>query len=385
MRTMKSSRIEKLLSSKLFLIYIFATIFFPLGIYTLLSGPSKWVIELALKNAWSENTEKLMQKLVILILIIVTLLLTFAFKKYILKGSAILRNLTIAILSIIFIISIYLFSFKPDVFIKLSGGSNDNLSESTVNESGQSIEFVLGSYPDLKELRRLKAVGYVGVVSLLSELVVPAEPRLIHEETENAKEVGIPLIRIPMLPFVSENNESITKIQTLAKTGHGKYFVHCYLGRDRVNVFRKIVKDLGIKSQSLQGEFQRHIEDLPSFERGNYTKLSPEVYLIPFPTDEEFFGYIVNGQFSTLISLLNPKNPEDTTWLAKEKKMLSRYGVKFVNIPILNVNDQKGLTNLADSLAILKKPLVIHKFNSNDPLYNVIIEKLCANSKKQNK
>jgi protein tyrosine phosphatase (PTP) superfamily phosphohydrolase (DUF442 family) len=374
---MKKKWLKSPLYRWLLLLYIFITVFFPLGFYTLLAGPSKWVIEAALKNSWSEYNEKLMQRLVILGLVVISLTLALLFRKFFLsKVSSFLRYVFISLLSVIFLISVYLFSFQPEVFIQLSGVKGNSEMQSSISESGQNIEFITGAYPDLKELKRLKKAGYTAVVSLLNELVMPAEPNLISEEAVNVKKVGIKLIRIPMLPWVSGNNESITLIQKLVKEGHGKYYVHCYLGRDRVNVFRKIVRDMGARSQSLQNERLRHIEDLPRFERGAYTKLAKDVYLTPFPTDDEFFGYIVNGQIATVVSLFDPKNPEDTTWISKEKNILLRYGVKYINLPVADDKDLKGIQQLCDKYATFKRPLVIHKYASDDPIYKVLIQKL---------
>lgn len=367
----------------LLLFYFFCTVSFPLGFYSLLAGPSKWVIELALKNSWSEYNEKLVQKAVILGLIVLSLFLAVLLRRLFLsQRSVLVRYFSLAFFMAVFLTSIYLFTFKPDVFISLSGKDPVNAVQTTVNDSGNNIEFVLGSYPDFNKIKRLKEAGYTAVVSLLDELVVPAEPNLIREENENVKKAGIELIRIPMLPWVSGNNESISKIQKLAKEGHGKYFVHCYLGRDRVNIFRKIVRDLGINSQSLNGDITRHIEDLQTFERGPYTKLSKDVYLTPFPTDDEFFGYIVNGQFASVVSLLDPKNPEDTIWVSKEKKIMARYGVRYINLPISSDKDVQAIRMLIDSFPKIKKPLIIHKYSSSDPLYKVIVQKLGTMNKK---
>jgi len=359
------------------LIFFFVIVIFPLGFYTLLVGPSKWVVEIALRYSWSEYHEKIVQRFVILGLVVLSLVLAWLLRKLFLSTKpASVKYSIVSVLVVTFIVSIYLFSFRPDAFIKMSGTSMINPIQSTVSDSGSDIEFVLGAYPDMKELRRLKQAGYTAVVSLLSNMVVPAEPHLIREERENADKVGIQLIHIPMLPWVSGNNKSITRIQELAKTGNGKYFVHCYLGRDRVNVFRKIVRDMGVKSKSLQGDFVRHIDDLRTFERGVYTKLDKNVYLTPFPTDEEFFGYIVNGQFASVVSLLDPKAASDTMWISREKSMLLRYGVKYINLPISDKTDLKGLRTLTDSFPNIKRPVVIHKYSSSDPLYKLIIKKL---------
>ncbi|MFA5045643.1 MAG: hypothetical protein WC542_06920 [Paludibacter sp.] len=366
----------------LLFLYFFLIVFFPLGCYTLLAGPSKWVIEVALKYSWSEYHEKIAQRFVILGLVVLSLILAWLLRKLFLSGKpAIFRYFTLSFLTVLFLVSVYLFSFKPDVFINLAGGNHSNTVQSAVSDNGSNIEFVLGAYPDLKELRRLKQAGYTGVVSLLSEMVVPAEPNLIREENENIKKVGIPLIQIPMLPWVSGNNDVLNKVKKLISEGHGKYFVHCYLGRDRVNVFRNIVRNMGVKSQSLQGDMVRHIDDLRTFERGPYTKLDKNAYLTPFPTDDEFFGYIVNGQVVSVVSVLCPKNPEDTVWISHEKNILSRYGINYINIPISNEKDVKAIQILADSFPKIKRPVVIHKYSSSDPLYKVIIQKLSAQKK----
>lgn len=368
---------EKTFYKWFFLIYCFFAVFFPLGFYTLLAGPSKWIIDYSLRYSWSEDTEKNAQKTVILLLIFVSFILTFFIRKFILsKMAAWTKYVLMTLLTGIFVVSVYFFTFRPDVFIDFAGGRPGDRVESGINNSGQNIEFVLGAYPDFKELRRLKEAGYTAVVSLLDELVVPAEPALIVEEYKNAKMAGIPLIRIPMLPWVSGNNEAILKIRELASKGHGKYFVHCYLGRDRVNVFRKIVRDIGANSVSLQQEIVRHIDDLPRFERGDYIKISPQLYITPFPTDDEFFGYIVNGQFNAVVSLLDPGNPTDTVWIDKERKILHHYGVRYVNIPVRDSKDTKNIELLLDSLKHIPLPYVIHKYSANDPIYQILKNKL---------
>ena len=360
-----------------FMFYIFITIIFPLGFYTLLVGPSKWVLEAALKNSWSDHKEKLIQQAVILILILVSIKLTDYYKRFFVSESpAFLRYLSLFALTLLLLISVYIFSFKPEIFIRISGGNEGTFKQSTLGNSGQSIEFELGAYPNLNELKRLKAAGYTGVVSLLNELVVPAELNLIQEEEENANKAGIPLIRIPLLPWVSGSDESILMIRKLATEGKGKYFVHCYLGRDRVNEFRKVILDMGPKGQSLQAKAVHQIDDLARFERGNYTKLLTGVYLIPYPTDDEFFGYILNGQIATVVSLLDPDNPEDTTLIAREKVILKRYGVKYVNLPVSNARNLPAIKNFTDSLPKINKPLVIHKFKPEDPVYDVIRKKV---------
>jgi len=130
---------------------------------------------------------------------------------------------------------------------------------------------------------------------------------------------------------------------------------------------------MGAKNTSLLADNARHIDELKRFERGAYFKLKNQIYLTPFPTDDEFFGYFINGQIGTVVSLLNPADKEDTVWIAREEKILSRYGVQYVNIPVVSKDDKVNIQRVKDSLGKLKKPLVIHKYSSSDPIYNELI------------
>ena len=178
--------IESPLYRWLLLPYFFLTVFFPLGFYTLLVGPSKWVIEAALRNSWTEYHEKIVQRFVIIGLIMFSLISAALIKKLFVTVKPLLRYLIVLFFSVLLFVSIYIFSFKPNFFIILSGRDKTNAVQTALSDSGANIEFVLGAYPDFKELRRLKDAGYTGVVSLLSEMVIPAEPTLIREENENA-------------------------------------------------------------------------------------------------------------------------------------------------------------------------------------------------------
>ncbi|GAH26836.1 unnamed protein product, partial [marine sediment metagenome] len=61
--------------------------------------------------------------------------------------------------------------------------------------------------------------------------VIPFEPYLIRKEKRNAKIAGIELIEIPMLPWVSSNEEAIKQIELIAsESDNKKYYIHCYFG-----------------------------------------------------------------------------------------------------------------------------------------------------------
>ena len=276
-------------TSILFLAY-WLFIGFPLGLFTLLMGPTRWVIALSEHFEWSERIQGFLQKIVILLFVVVSIFIArWLNKKHQNYISNKLRWSIFSLLGLNFLFAVYMFSFHPEKLIALADSG-----ESVVFGKGHNIEFVFGAYPNGEKLELLKSRGYTSVVTLMSDLVVPAEPKLIKEEKEAAARIGIKLIHIPMLPFVSGNDDAVKQIEELARTGKGKYYVHCYLGRDRVNVFKHIVEDRGAAIKvELKVKPPRRLEDIVQLERGKYFKLQTDIYLTPLPTEEEFFGYVV--------------------------------------------------------------------------------------------
>jgi protein tyrosine phosphatase (PTP) superfamily phosphohydrolase (DUF442 family) len=363
-------------------ILFFATLWlfiaFPLGLYTLLVGPSKWLAAAALHYHWSESLSNGAQKGIILLWIIISFIIGALITKLFLTKKGIYRPVLFSILFLVFGTSVYLFAFHPEIYIKWSGSTMINESQKTIGQLGNRMEFTIGSYPDADKIALLKREGYTAIITLMSELVVPAEPKLLREEKELTEKAGIPLIHIPMLPWISGNEKAVERIRQLLKTGHGKYYVHCYLGRDRVNIFRKMVSDNSTNIQLRTTTTIRSIEDLPRFERGNYFKIGEKVYLTPFPTDEEFIGYIVNGNFKSVISLLDEKDPTDKPWTIREKKILQTYNVRYINLPYKNTTDTKALQKIIDSIPHLPAPIIIHGFRSDDPTISrikIVLEK----------
>ena len=340
---------------------------FPLGLYTLLVGPSKWLAAAALLHHWPETLSNGMQKGAILLWIIVSCATAFLITKLFLTKKGTYRPVLFSIFVLIFGTSGYLFAFHPEIYIKWSGSTMISESQKTTGRSGNEMEFTIGSYPDADKIVRLKSEGYTAIITLMSELVVPAEPKLLHEEKENTENAGIPLIHIPMLPWVSNNSKAQKQIHELLKTGHGKYYVHCYLGRDRVNIFRKMITDNAPRIKLQAATTLRKIENLPQLERGRYYKIDNKIYITPLPTDEEFLGYIVNGNFKTVVSILDESVPGNKPWIEKEKKILRAYNVNYVNLSYSHPGDTKALKRILDSLRHLPEPILIHEFRSDSP------------------
>lgn len=341
-----------------FLYYWITTGFF-LGTLTLM-GPVRWATGHSRAAGWSYGAEKAIVLSFIALLFAVSLFIARSIYR---RASAAqdrkARAGIPAVAAALFLIALG-FWMNPKMMI-------DADAKTTAGSYSWS-EFVFGPYPEKDRLIALKKEGYTAVISLLSMAVVPFEPVLFAREQEAAKEAGIELIHIPMLPWVSSNDHVTAELKNLERRGPGKYYVHCYLGKDRVNVFKTMLAATvgGAKTVSLQPENIRRISDRGSFERGKITPLGKDVYFTPYPTDEEFFAYILNGTVKSVASLLNPGNPEDVKWIEKEKAIAEKYGLNFVNYP-WKALDKPGRAKAVREIKKMERPLVIHAFLSHTP------------------
>ena len=354
-------------------LYIWLCVGFPLGLITLTVGPMRWFASYAHKSSMSADNESLYGKLIIVGYVIVTIIIAVLIARSLLRsGSRKVKATAYGVLSLFLIVSVGIFVFNPKLLI-----ASQKEEEVVVGNSktAEGAKFFLGSYPDYNQLKVLKSEGYTAVISLLHSLVVPAEPKLLAEERDNAKIVGIQLIEIPMLPWVSGNDESVKKIRELAKSAKGKYYVHCYLGKDRVNAFRSILMDENANFQASKELVARSLSERASFEKGPVINLGNEIYLTPYPTDEEMLTYLFNGEVKTIISTLDPAVKSDRALVEREKSFASQYGVTFINIPVKS-GSSNDLEALKDSVAKVAKPLVIHGFKSDNSAAKAIKELL---------
>jgi protein tyrosine phosphatase (PTP) superfamily phosphohydrolase (DUF442 family) len=228
--------------------------------------------------------------------------------------------------------------------------------------------FVFGPYPEEDRLRQLRQEGYAAVVSLLHEAVVPFEPVLLDRERKGAEAAGIPVVHIPMLPWVSGNEESLERIGELARGGEGRYYVHCYLGRDRVNLVRRFVERETGKSASGRGQ-ARSLRQAGDFERGKIVELDDEVFLVPYPTDEEWMGYLLSGRVRHVASLLDPSWPEDVPWIEREERLLNQHGVSYIHSPISSAHyEPEQVMRAVKRVRALARPVAVHAFLGDSPV-----------------
>jgi hypothetical protein len=224
-------------------------------------------------------------------------------------------------------------------------------------------------------LENLKKEGYTSVISLLHPGVTPFEPVLLEEEKTNCKNIGLSLISIPMLPWISENEAALNKVKQIAQKPTGKYYVHCYLGKDRVNIVKRLISNYNKSVEFVpEKSTARSLESIKTFERGEITQISKGVFFTPFPTDEEYTGYLIAGGVQQVISLMDTTDNEEKARIDAERKLLSTYRIPFKVITIHSADDKEQLAALKKLIATMPKPLVIHRFFSNTPADLKILE-----------
>jgi len=236
-------------------------------------------------------------------------------------------------------------------------------------EFAQQEQFTFGPYPDWERIVALKEHGYTAIVPLLHPAVVPFEPKLLAELTSRAKDAGIQVIPAPMLPWVGQNDAALAKLRELANRKMGKYYVHCYLGKDRVNLAKNIVEKEGAATWDMGTRRSPGLAQKKKLERGKIYTLQDDVFVIPYPTDEEFFSYLLMGQMNQVVSILNPKHPEDAKLIDKEKTLFQKHKLPFLLHPIPDFppkgRDAAAL-ELARKIKGLPRPLVVHGYHTHE-------------------
>jgi protein tyrosine phosphatase (PTP) superfamily phosphohydrolase (DUF442 family) len=281
--------------------------------------------------------------------VLVSLLATAIYGRLLLSQR---RNLPLAVgalgLALASAFVIFYFLLDTDLMVAV-GELNDQ------NVSTERLTF--GAYPDEQRLEDLKAQGYDGVVTLLNPNI-PFEKVLLEREKEAGEEVGIPVHSFPMLPWISSNDDAIRGIERLVGDGEKRYYIHCYLGKHRVDLVRQQVAP--------EGAATNEDEPLPdAFERGRLAVFDEEeVILGPYPTDEEWFEFVVRRDVKEVVSTLDPNNPADVPWIEKEREIAKENGMTFTLMP-LNPNSPNParVEELASYARSRDHKVYVHSFN----------------------
>jgi hypothetical protein len=320
-----------------------------------LVGPVRLITEGMGRAGWEQSSQDHVLIVVIMLYLVLSLLLT----RWIVGLMFRARNRNTrwgiaAVLTLLAAGTAWEWSNPAKMLAGIAGGGDGG----SYNVSG-GAEFLFGAYPDDAKLEALKKAGVTAVISLQHPGVV-IEREGISAERDATKKLHLQFIQAPMLPWVSDNEESLQKLREIARKGKGKYFVHCGLGRDRVNVAKRIIEAEGAKiAGAVDVKTATGFADRPDpFERGSLAHLDPGKWLIPYPNKHEMFGFILGGQGGQVVSLLDATDPEQAAWNAEMEKLLKEYSIQFVMRP-LPPNDVARATAIANEVKAMPQPVTV--------------------------
>lgn len=353
----------------LLFLFIWLCIGFALGTLTLLF-PVRWWVTYARQHQFSGGQENLGVLISMALLIVLSFLLSRCIYHWQLNAQSKRYTLLSVFIPFLFALGALMVLMQPQWV-------TDNDDNSKLSE-----QFTVGVYPTEEKIKALKEGGYTAIITLLHPAVVPFEPVLLSEEEKLARKYDIQLIKAPMLPWVSDNTTSLQTIERLAKNKNARYYVHCYLGKDRVNLVKNLLIRLSgeeaIKIDSLSAN--RTFEQMKQFERGDLFRLAPGVYFTPYPTKEEFLAFFLAGEVKTVINLMDATNPDHQRRIQEEEEILKSSDIRFKNytLNIAHPNLKATLKHILDSIAHLPKPIVVHHWNTTCPEARLFMKEFAA-------
>lgn len=323
---------------------------FTLGTLTLL-GPVRAVVSRLRANGVSSGVESATVGVIILVFVAVSAGMAWGIANFFRSKRHAAAKTLVALALVVAAVTANLVWTNPALMRK-NMGTEEALAQ-----------FTFGPYPDEAKLRDLKARGFTAVVSLLHPAVVPFEPQLLAAERRHAAAVGIELIHTPMLPWVSDNTSSIAKLQRLVEDRAGRYYVHCYLGLDRVMIVKRLVEQKGGTAALTTDATKRKLASGTEFERGEVVMLDATTFVTPYPTQDEFVRYVLGGQIDHVFALLDPNDREQSARIAEEKTMLERYGLRFDVLAASDENyDPAALLRAAQQVRAAPGRKLVHQF-----------------------
>ncbi|HBG04630.1 MAG: hypothetical protein A2075_06960 [Geobacteraceae bacterium GWC2_58_44] len=112
-----------------------------------------------------------------------------------------------------------------------------------------SPRIAIGPYPHLDEMRQLQKQGFSGIISLLDD-AMPQERALNRVEERAAGQMKLGFWKVPIGYLQLDSQPNRLKAQEVARilAGHPgeKIYLHCYLGRHRVELVRRMLVEKGM-------------------------------------------------------------------------------------------------------------------------------------------
>lgn len=261
----------------------------------------------------------------------------------------------VGILAFTLIASFGTFYFLLDTDLMTAVGQ---LGEGSV----ENEQLTFGPYPDAQRLAELENEGYDGVITLLNPSI-PFENVLLEQELQQGEEIDIEVYSYPMLPWISENEESLAAINELVVGNEGRYYIHCYLGKHRVELVRRELTGANGNTVTVEEEPLKS-----SLERGRLSAFDQEqIILGPYPTDEEWVDVVLRRNVKEIVSTLDPTNPEDAALIENERQVAEDNDLIFTERP-LNAEspDSTTVQEIAKYVESLGHKVFVHEFSSSE-------------------
>lgn len=313
----------------------FGYAWFTIGLFTgtlVLVVAVRGILDVLQRMGWGQTAQNRTLMLVILLFVVVSFWLARHVVRYLYRKSPGVRRAGLVALAIPALLSGWAWS-NPTKFLAGIAGTTG----STFAMAGGPT-FIFGSYPDYQRIEQLKKQGVTGIVSLQSPSVL-VEISGINEERKAAQRAGVQFIEAPMLPWVSDNTESLEKIRQLALHAKGTYYVHCGLGRDRVNIAKRVIESAAPQAQgrlAVARDLKRaegFETRTSSFERGLPMKLAKDAWVVPYLNKAEFHGFVLQGSPGHVYLVLDPADSVQAGWIAEASQLMTQYVVPFTVIP----------------------------------------------------
>ena len=341
---------RKALFGRLFLALVFlATLGFAGGVLYLLFFLVPFEQWLVVRGTSQETIDTLLDVLIVGWVLIGLVLTAIYARLFLRRGRGLIGAISVAAVSVAGAVAVFFLMLDNDLL-----AAAGQLGQQSAQEDRR---IVFGPYPDAERLEELEAEGYDGVIALLSPKV-PFERVLLKQEEDNGKSAGIRVYSRPMLPWITGNEASLESIKALASQKNKQFYIHCYLGKHRVDIVR----------QELEAEAPdptaREV-DLPyRFERGAVITYGGErIILGPYPTEEEWFEYVLRRDVEEIVSTLDPDNPQDARWIEEEQEIAKENGLEFTLMPLDPISpDPSAVEKVVNHVKEADGKVYVHDF-----------------------
>jgi len=320
-----------------------------------LVGPIRLITEGMGRAGWEQSSQDHVLIVVILLYLVFSLLLTKSIVGMMFRARN--RNTRWAIAAVFTLLAAgtaWQWANPARMLAGIAGGGDGG----SYNVAG-GAQFVFGAYPDEPKLRELKRRGVTAVISLQHPGVL-IEREGISAEKDATTKLRLNLIQAPMLPWVSDNEASLEKLRLIARTGKGVFYVHCGLGRDRVNVAKRLIAAEGKKialGRDVKAATSYADRPVP-FERGSLSHFDHGKWLIPYPNKHEMFGFVLGGQGGHVVSLLDPLDPQQAAWNTEMESLMKQYAIPFTMRP-LPANNLAKAAEIAKEVRTMAVPVTV--------------------------